>query len=130
MAKVKQCLEAGYISGSTADSDSNLHIKDCFFKVYYRLETRNISSRCSAVTGNSFTDCCQNTKKQGSERATAKLGVGAHIEMEGIRFCSCQVLLLSLELSAGVYRVLKRKTSAWNNYSYNEKWRILSRQYL
>lgn len=40
--------------------------------------------------------------------------------MEGIRFCSCQVLLLSLELSV----VQKRKTSAWNNYSYNDKWRI------
>jgi len=46
---VKQYPEAGYISGRTADSDSNLHIKDFFFKVYCRLETHNISLQCLAI---------------------------------------------------------------------------------
>lgn len=74
--------------------------------------------------------CCQDTKKHGSERATAKFVGGARLEMEGSRFYSCKVHLLPLELSVGAYRAQKWKTSAWSNYSDNEKWRILSRWYL
>lgn len=45
-----------------------------------------MSSQRSAITGNVFTDCYQSAKKQGSERAMAKFGGGAHLEMQGSRF--------------------------------------------
>lgn len=43
--------------------------------------------------------------------AMARFGSGAHIEREANRFCSCQVILLSLKLSIEDYRVQRGKIS-------------------